>query len=357
MPFTSSDDANFIGPRTTDPATASANQYYYNYLTHYWRQTTFLQNAYHWQNAGDSVIDGNSDAVFIGEFSRRVDATNSVSTVGQDPNDTYFAYFLGQIQELDSSTFVEHVDGSNIFEWIKVGVDLTGTGLFDLGLYSATYNYHRSDVIETDADGFFISLTNDNLGNTPQDNPDEWEAFGGRNPRSYYVTPGLTTRQPRTLDATQIVNTAGVLSFNDTVFQVVSGGVSGIAFTDIQDETDADTMVDATNAVIEIPAGTYDISLEFYGSQLQNSTIFLGFFKIQSGADDVEEFAVRTKQQAFFGAADSDVDAVYRVEEHDVVLDQAEKFYLQLVNFTGLTDNEAVDQNRIAGYIRIEKVR
>ena len=148
--FTSSDDANFVGPRTTDPATAAANEYYYNYLTHHWRQTTFLQNAYHWQNAGDSVIDGNSDAVFIGEFSRRVDATNSVSTVGQDPNDTYFAYFLGQIQELDGSTFVEHVDGSNIFEWIKVGVDLTGTGLFDLGLYSATYNYHRSDVIETD---------------------------------------------------------------------------------------------------------------------------------------------------------------------------------------------------------------
>ena len=189
--FTSSDDANFIGPRTTDPATAAANQYYYNYLTHHWRQTTFLQNAYHWQNAGDSVIDGNSDAVFIGEFSRRVDATNSVSTVGQDPNDTYFAYFLGQIQELDSSTFVEHVDGSNIFEWIKVGVDLTGTGLFDLGLYSATYNYHRSDVIETDNDGFFISLTNDNLGNTPQNNPDEWEAFGGRNPRSYFVTTGF----------------------------------------------------------------------------------------------------------------------------------------------------------------------
>ena len=169
--FTTSDDANFIGPRTTDPATAAANQYYYNYLTHHWRQTIFLQNAYHWQNAGDSVIDGNSDAVFIGEFSRRVDATNSVSTVGQDTNDTYFAYFLGQIQELDGSTFVEHVDGSNIFEWIKVGVDLTGTGLFDLGLYSATYNYHRSDVIETDADGFFISLTNDNLGNIPQNHP------------------------------------------------------------------------------------------------------------------------------------------------------------------------------------------
>ena len=235
--FTSSDDANFIGPRTTDPATAAANQYYYNYLTHHWRQTTFLQNAYHWQNAGNSVIDGNSDAVFIGEFSRRVDATNSVSTVGQDPNDTYFAYFLGQIQELDSSTFVEHVDGSNIFEWIKVGVDLTGTGLFDLGLYSATYNYHRSDVIETDMDGFFISLTNDNLGNTPQDNPDEWEAFGGRNPRSYYVTDGISTRQPRTLSATDIVNADGVLSFDSTVFQVVSGGVQGISFTDIQDET------------------------------------------------------------------------------------------------------------------------
>ena len=358
--FTSSDDANFVGPRTTDPATAAANQYYYNYLTHHWRQTTFLQNAYHWQNAGDSVIDGNSDAVFIGEFSRRVDATNSVSTTGQDPNDTYFAYFLGQIQELDGSTFVEHVDGSNIFEWLKVGTDTEGNSLVDLGTYDATYNYHRSDVCETDNDGFFISLTNDNLGNTPQDNPDEWESWGGRNPRSYYVTPEITTRQPRVLAATQIVNTIGVLSFNSTVFQTVSGGVSGIVFTNMQDESDSDVVAgDATNAVIEIPAGTYDISLEFYGNQSQSSGVFLSLIKIQSGVDDVEEFATRTRQQNFFlnVALDTedDIDAVYRVEEHDIVLDQAEKFYLQLINFTGLTD--AATQNRIAGYIRIERVR
>ena len=347
--FTSSDDANFIGPRTTDPATAAANEYYYNYLTHHWRQTTFLQNAYHWQNAGDSVIDGNSDAVFIGEFSRRVDATNSVSTTGQDPNDTYFAYFLGQIQELDGSTFVEHVDGSNIFEWLKVGTDTEGNSLVDLGTYDATYNYHRSDVIETDADGFFISLTNDNLGNTPQDNPDEWESWGGRNPRSYYVTTGLTTRQPRTLGVTDIVNADGVLSFNDTVFQVVSGGVNGISFTDIQDESDADLTVDATNSVIEIPAGTWDFSLEFYGDQDPNTSIVLAFYKIQSGVDDIEEFAGTTRQHSYFGTAASDINAVYRVEEHDVVLDQAEKFYLRIRILT--------DDNRIAGYIRIEKVR
>ena len=357
--FTSSDDANFIGPRTTDPATAAANEYYYNYLTHHWRQTTFLQNAYHWQNAGDSVIDGNSDAVFIGEFSRRVDATNSVSTTGQDPNDTYFAYFLGQIQVLDGSTFVEHVDGSNIFEWLKVGTDTEGNSLVDLGTYDATYNYHRSDVIETEDDGFFISLTNDNLGNTPVDSPDEWEAWGGRNPRSYYVTEGLTTRQPRTLAVTDVVNTDGVLSFDDTVFQVVSGGVQGLSLTDIQDETDADPTVDATNGAIGIPAGTYDISLEFYGNQDPSSGIFLSFFKIESGDDDVEEFATRTQQQNFFigdtSDDDDDIDAVYRVEEHDIVLDQDEKFYLQLVNFTGYTN--AATQNRIAGYIRIEAVR
>ena len=354
--FTSSDDANFIGPRTTDPATAAANQYYYNYLTHHWRQTTFLQNAYHWQNAGDSVIDGNSDAVFIGEFSRRVDATNSVSTVGQDPNDTYFAYFLGQIQELDSSTFVEHVDGSNIFEWIKVGVDLTGTGLFDLGLYSATYNYHRSDVIETDADGFFISLTNDNLGNMPQNNPDEWEAFGGRNPRSYY-------RHDRANDTTTAdapgnqycYNSEGVLSFNDTVFQVVSGGVSGIVITDIEDEADADTTVDATNSVFEIPAGTYDFSLEFYGNQKPTGTVILCLYKITSSTDEIEEFATRSRQKEYFGNDPSDIQAVYRVEEHDVVFDQAEKVYFRVINTVDLADTAA--ENRIAGYFRIEKVR
>ena len=40
--------------------------------------------------------------------------------------------------------------------------------------------------------------------------------------------------------------------------------------TDIQDETDADPTVDATNSVFEIPAGTYDFSLEFYGNQEPN---------------------------------------------------------------------------------------
>ena len=353
--FTTSDDANFIGPRTTDPATAAANQYYYNYLTHHWRQTIFLQNAYHWQNAGDSVIDGNSDAVFIGEFSRRVDATNSVSTVGQDTNDTYFAYFLGQIQELDGSTFVEHVDGSNIFEWIKVGVDLTGTGLFDLGLYSATYNYHRSDVIETDADGFFISLTNDNLGNMPQNNPDEWEAFGGRNPRSYYVTTGQTTRQPRTLPATNIYNSEGVLSFDDTVFQVVSGGVSGIVITDIQDEADADPTEDATNSVFEIPAGTYDFSLEFYGNQEPTSTVFLACIKLRVALMTLRNLRQEHGKKNTLAMMISDIDAVYRVEEHDVVFDQAEKFYFQVINTENLAETD--DENRIAGYFRIEKVR
>ena len=52
----------------------------------------------------------------------------------------------------------------------------------------------------------------------------------------------------------------------------------------------------------------------------------------------------------------SDIDAVYRVEEHDVVLDQAEKFYLQLVNTENLAETDSTE-NRVAGYIRIEKVR
>ena len=176
--------------------------------------------------------------------------------------------------------------------------------------------------------------------------------YGGReNPRSYYVTAGLTTRQPRTLTATDIHNSEGVLSFNDTVFQVVSGGVRGISFTDIQDESDADPTGNATNAVFEIPAGTYDLSLEFYGNQAPAATTFLGLYKIQSGIDDVEEFASRNRQKEFFGTADSDIDAVYRVEEKDVVLDQSDKFYFRLGNLSGTT------QNRIAGYFRIEKIK
>ena len=84
-------------------------------------------------------------------------------------------------------------------------------------------------------------------------------------------------------------------------------------------------------------------------SRPNQTSIFLGFYKIQSGVDDVEEFASNNRQHEFFGTADSDIDAVYRVEEHDVVFDQAEKFYLRLGNLSA--------ENRIAGYFRIEKVR
>ena len=57
----------------------------------------------------------------------------------------------------------------------------------------------------------------------------------------------------------------------------------GLSFTDIQDESDAIMVatVDATNAVIEIPAGTYDISLEFYGNQAQASVFFLACIKLE----------------------------------------------------------------------------
>ena len=64
---------------------------------------------------------------------------------------------------------------------------------------------------------------------------------------------------------------------------------------------DADPTADATNAVFEIPAGTWDISLEFYGNQEPNASIFLGFYKIQSGVDDVEEFASTNRQKEYFG--------------------------------------------------------
>ena len=93
--------------------------------------------------------------------------------------------------------------------------------------------------------------------------------------------------------------------------------------------------------------------------RLQVPVFFLAFLRLMSGDDDVEEFASRTQQQNFFlgdtSVEEDDIDAVYRVEEHDIVLDQAEKFYLQLVNLTGWA--QADSENRIAGYIRIEKVR
>ena len=174
---------------------------------------------------------------------------------------------------------------------------------------------------------------------------------GSENPRSYYFTTGLLTRQPRTLTETQIINTEGVLSFNPTAFQLIAGGVRGISFTDMQDESDADPTGDAENAVVQFPAGIFHFGLEFYGNQTPNQNVFLGLYKIQRGIDDVEEFASRTRQKEFFGTEDSDIDAVYRVEEKDVVLDQSDKFYFRLGNFSGTT------QNRIAGYFRIEKIK
>ena len=75
-----------------------------------------------------------------------------------------------------------------------------------------------------------------------------------------------------------------------------------------------------------------------------------------SGVDDVEEFATVEHSKQSSLDCDDDIHAVYRVEEHDIVLDQAEKFYLQLVNIALVGPANAAE-NRIAGYIRIEKVR
>ena len=84
-------------------------------------------------------------------------------------------------------------------------------------------------------------------------------------------------------------------------------------------------------------------------------TVILCLFKITSSTDEIEEFATRSRQKEYFGMDASDIDAVYRVEEHDVVFDQAEKVYFRVINTENLDDTAA--ENRIAGYFRIEKVR
>ena len=100
--------------------------------------------------------------------------------------------------------------------------------------------------------------------------------------------------------------------------------------TDIQDESDADPTADATNAVFEIPAGTWDISLEFYGNQpMPNSVFFSAFIRFRVVLMILRNLPVQHDKKNTSERMDSDIDAVYRVEEHDIVLDQAEKFYLQ----------------------------
>ena len=83
--------------------------------------------------------------------------------------------------------------------------------------------------------------------------------------------------------------------------------------------------------------------------------LFFACLKITSSTDEIEEFATRSRQKEYFGMDDSDIQAVYRVEEHDIVFDQAEKVYFRVINTESLTDTAA--ENRIAGYFRIEKVR
>ena len=181
------------------------------------------------------------------------------------------------------------------------------------------------------------------------------------NPVSYFVTTGLTTRQPRTLRATDVVNANWVLSFEPTPFQTENGGV-GTTLEDIQDETNADArtntegdVVDASNSVFPFDPGTYHVGFEFYGNQPPDTDLHLAFLHIMSGTDDIEEFSGTTRQQQFFAdpagsVSESDIDSVFRVEEKDLKVTVASKFYLQL-------RNEGHDTNRLAGYIRIEKVK
>ena len=88
--------------------------------------------------------------------------------------------------------------------------------------------------------------------------------------------------------------------------------------------------------------------------RIQVPVFFLAFLRLRVVTMTLRNLRVEHNKQSF-SVGIPDINAVYRVEEHDIVLDQDEKFYLQLVNLTGWT--EAATENRIAGYIRIEKVR
>ena len=177
-------------------------------------------------------------------------------------------------------------------------------------------------------------------------------------PTVYIWGANQTVRLPiqsAEIGTTQIVGTTGVRAWNRTLETLHGGDDIGIAFSNINNETDADSaaQVDVDDTVIEFEdAGTYSLKMKFVGNQAQDADATTRLKKIMSGADDAEFFvyAGRTKGPPTEGTLSGSITALHEGEEENITIAAGDKVYLQLVDHAG------PGQALLAGYIQIKKV-
>ena len=104
------------------------------------------------------------------------------------------------------------------------------------------------------------------------------------------------------------------------------------AFSDIDDETDADInkgLSTSDNHVFAPDAGTYDLDFEAIGSQDLNATPAVQLVKIQSGTDD----RLMLHRPGWSSGGDTSEDTTYSLQYKSLRVTSDDKFYLQ---FTGI---------------------
>ena len=241
---------------------------------------------------------------------------------------------------------------------IKVGVDTTGTGIFDLGPFDANYNYQKSEVCETTDHGFFISLMNDNLGNTPVDSPDEWEAWGGRSLGvGVWWGEGQTERLPNAALRDGIIGIGvggaqrSIKGFTGGAADEAIYGTVNLTWTNSNAESDIDFFAssDAENSVFEFAdAGRYNITLHFYGNQDTDAGIALILVRIQSGTDDVATIDIPGYSASVGDPGHGDIEIVYHSEVKYFDVASGDKYYVQL-------EDVPANEFGLSGYMLIER--
>ena len=271
--------APFPGTDTQDVFYSTAHEYFA-------RVTLVSANNYQWR--GTSIIDAlGANAIWLGHVAHRAEALTNIGTF--DNTKSYYAYISSDqnVMELTNSSYVAGSGAGTTYEWRSIGGD-------------TQINTPRKIFYGAGQSERFDSFQTVGAGSESLPNP---FAFGGGDADESYFGAGFD-----------------------------------VAFTDIDDETDADidkSFASSDNHVFAPDPGVYDLVFDAIGNQGADGDAAVRLQRIESGTDD----RLMMHSTGWSGGAAIQEDATYHLEYSSLVVESGDKFYF---HFTDIGGNRSV---------------
>ena len=281
----------------------------------------------------------------------------------------YYAPFPGtDVRDIYYSTSHKYfarvkLIGPNNYQWRSTSIlDALGSDAKWLGHVAnqakaltniEDFDNTKSYYAYTSTDQNVLLLDNSTyIGGQDEDVTYEWQNIIGNveinNPRKFFYGEGQSER----FDAEHTVagsGATGIFAFRGGEADESEFGAGfGVAFTDINDESDADldkTIDSSDNHVFSPDPGTYDFYFFGYGSQTSDGNATIDLMKIESGTDKRKAF----NRPGWSGdtAANVNLDSTYHLEHKSLRVEDGDKFYLRF---------SLISQYLASGFMMLEKL-